>query len=173
MKKYSVLAIALLASACAQGPIIGDENCDYHFAQRKQARVEEVKPAPLPAPTPVVVHQPSPCALAAAQPQIVTTPCNGCQPTVRETREPVEVVYKRVTYTTTYEPKTVSNVTYEREAVKNPVVQEVKVQQPVVKEVVVQRPVVKEVVVQQPTVSRVIEKQVSQEPVRISVEEIK
>ncbi len=181
MKKYLVLATMFFVSACANGPIVGDDDCTYHSAPRKTYRAEEVRPQPAPAPVvvqqpaPVVVQRPTPCnqAVVAPAPVVVQqpTPCNGCNPTVRATREPVEIVYKKVIYTTTYEPKTTSDVTYEREAVKNAQVQEVAVQQPV--EVVVQRPVTKEIVVQQPQVSRVIETQVSQEPVKISVEEVK
>lgn len=173
MKKYLVLATMFFVSACANGPIVGDDDCTYHSAPRKTYRAEE--PRPQPAPVPVVVQRPAPCSQTVVAPAPVVvqqpTPCNGCNPTVRATREPVEIVYKKVIYTTTYEPKTTSDVTYEREAVKNAQVQEVAVQQPV--EVVVQRPVTKEIVVQQPQVSRVIETQVSQEPVKISVEEVK
>ena len=176
MKKYLVLAMMMFVSACASGPIYGDEDCTYHRTPRKDYRVQEVRPKPAPAPV-VRVAQPQavPC-YQAVQPVVQQPqPCNGCRPTVRETREPVEVVYKKVIYTTTYEPKTTQNVVYEREAVKNAEVKEVVVQQqPVVKEVVVkQQPVVKEIVVQQPTVSKVIETQVTQEPAKISVEEVK
>lgn len=38
-----------------------------------------------------------------------------CPAKVKEVREPVEVVYKKTTYKTTYEPKTTSTVTYEKE----------------------------------------------------------
>ncbi len=173
MKKYLVLATMFFVSACANGPIVGDDDCTYHSAPRKTYRAEE--PRPQPAPAPVVIQRPAPCSQAVVAPAPVVvqqpTPCNGCNPTVKATREPVEIVYKKVIYTTTYEPKTTSEVTYEREAVKNAQVQEVAVQRPV--EVVVQRPVTKEIVVQQPQVSRVIETQVSQEPVKISVEEVK
>lgn len=190
MKKYLVLAALFSVSACAHGPIIGDEDCTYETTPQKNYRVEEPQPAPVAAPAPIVVaqpapvvYQPAPCfqpapvvaPVVAAAPVVArdTEPCNGCQPTVRTTREPVEVIYKKVTYTTTYEPKTTSDVSYEREAVKGAPVQEVKVQQPVVKEVIVQKPVVKEVIVQKPAVSKVIETQVTQEPVKISVEEVK
>jgi len=176
MKKYLVLTTMFFVSACANGPIIGDDDCTYHSEPRKTYRTEEVRPQP--APAPIVVQRPSPCSQAVAAPVVAPvvvqqpTPCSGCNPTVKATREPVEIVYKKVIYTTTYEPKTTSEVTYEREAVKNAQVQEITVQQPV--EVVVQRPVTKEIVVQQPApVSRVIETQVSQEPVKISVEEVK
>ena len=177
MKKYLLLASIFFVSACAQGPIIGEEDCTYHKEPRKSYRAEEVRPQP----APVVVQQVSPCSQAAVAPAPVVvqqaTPCNGCQPSVRATREPVEIVYKKTTYTTTYEPKTTSDITYEREAIKGAQVQTIAPQpvtiaaQPV--EVVVQRPATQEIVVQQPTVARVIEKQVTQEPVKISVEEVK
>ena len=200
MNKYLVLAALFSVSACAHGPIIGDEDCTYDTTPKKNYRVEEAQPAPVPAPvvvqqpTPVYVQQPAPIVVRQApciQPAPVVEaapivvrdaePCNGCQPTVRTTREPVEVIYKKVTYTTTYEPKTTSDVSYEREAVRGtpqevrvqPVVKEVIVQKPAVKEVIVQKPAVKEVIVQKPVVSKVIETQVTQEPVKISVEEVK
>lgn len=178
MKKYLVLAMVLFVSACANGPIYGDEDCTYHHTPRKNYRVQEVRPQPAPVVQPQVVQVAQPQVVPCYQPQPVIVqqpvvqeqPCNGCQPTVKTTREPVEIVYKKVIYTTTYEPKTTKNVVYEREPVKNTQIREVKVkQQPVVKEVV------KEVVVEQPapTVSKVIETQVTQEPVKISVEEVK
>lgn len=42
-------------------------------------------------------------------------PCNGCQPVVTQTREPVEVLYKKTTTKTVYEPKTTQEVSYEKE----------------------------------------------------------
>lgn len=45
----------------------------------------------------------------------VVTADGGCKSTVRETREPVEVVYKKTKYTTVYEPKTYEDVSYEKE----------------------------------------------------------
>ena len=194
MKKYLVLASMFFVSACAQGPIVGEEDCTYHT----EKKAEEVQPQPAPTvvhqPAPVIVQQVSPCAQRPMPAPVVVqqpVPCNGCQPTVSATREPVEIVYKKTTYTTVYEPKTTSDITYEKEAIKGAPVQTIAPQpiavapqpitvttqpvtvaaQPV--EVVVQRPAAKEIVVQQPTVSRVIEKQITQEPVKISVEEVK
>ena len=51
----------------------------------------------------------------AAQPAVVQQPCNGCQPIVTQTREPVEVLYKKTTTKTVYEPKTTQEVSYEKE----------------------------------------------------------
>ena len=88
MKKYIALASMFFVSACAQGPIIGDEDCTYHTEPRK---AEEIRPQPAPAPvvvqqpTPVIVQQAVPCAQPAPIPAPVVvqhpTPCNGCQPT--------------------------------------------------------------------------------------------
>ena len=58
MKKYLVLTLVLFVSACANGPIYGDEDCTYHHEPRKNYRVQEVRPQPAP-----VVH--------VAQPQVV------------------------------------------------------------------------------------------------------
>lgn len=51
----------------------------------------------------------------APQPAVVQQPCNGCQPTITQTREPVEVLYKKTTTKTVYEPKTTQEVSYEKE----------------------------------------------------------
>ncbi len=144
MKKFTVLALMLVVSACAHGPIFGDEDCSYKTAKTyKQYRAQEPKVYP--------------CA-EVQRPVVQPQPCNGCEPTVKETREPVEIVYKKVTYTTVYEPKTTTSVSYEREPVKNVTVQ-VKSKPVVVKET--------------PTVSQVIETQTTQEPSKISAEEVK
>ena len=42
------------------------------------------------------------------------TKASPCAARVRTVREPVEVVYKRTTYKTVYEPKTTQEVSYER-----------------------------------------------------------
>ena len=39
---------------------------------------------------------------------------NSCETKISETREPVEIVYKKTTYKTVYEPKTYSQVSYEK-----------------------------------------------------------
>lgn len=40
---------------------------------------------------------------------------SGCPDQIRETREPVEVLYKKTTYRTVFEPKTYTDVSYEKE----------------------------------------------------------
>lgn len=56
--------------------------------------------------------------------QAVENPCevktDSCQETVRQVREPVEIVYKKTTYRTVYEPKTYEDVTYEKEPYRKP-----------------------------------------------------
>lgn len=77
-----------------------------------QPIVDCIQPAPVmqPAPAPIIVQQ--------VAPQIINaTPCNGCQPTVKEVREPVEITYKKTTYTTVYQPKTYEAVSFEKQAV--------------------------------------------------------
>ena len=56
-----------------------------------------------------------PVAQPIAQPVAVQQPCNGCQPTITQTREPVEVLFKKTTTKTVYEPKTTQEVSYEKE----------------------------------------------------------
>lgn len=73
-------------------------------------RAERLAPAPIPAPIPAPaprVAVPAPQVAAPAQD-------NCCQDKVSETREPYELVYKKVTTRTTYEPKTSSQVSYEK-----------------------------------------------------------
>lgn len=167
MKKILVLTMVLFTCACAYGPIYGDEDCEYKRTPRRNYRVQPVQPQPEPVVQPQVIpcYVAQPVTVQRPQPKPQPQPCNGCQPTVREVREPVEIVYKKVIYTTTYEPKTTQSVVYEREPVQNVEVKKVRIQQPVVKQIVVEQPA--------PTVSKVIETQVTQEPKTISVEEVK
>ena len=80
-----------------------------------------------PAPQPAPVAEPQ-VAPAVVQPQVrpahacgvkapvaqapVQQGCNSCGSHSYTVSEPVEVVYKNVTYTTVYEPKTYSNTTF-------------------------------------------------------------
>ena len=45
--------------------------------------------------------------------ELVNVAKAACEGKVSETREPVEIVYKKTTYKTVCDPKTVSQVTYE------------------------------------------------------------
>ena len=78
----------------------------------------QAAPAPAVAPAPVVhaprhacgVRAPAPTPAPAVAP--VQQGCNSCGPRSYTVSEPVEVLYKNVTYTTVYEPKTYSETTY-------------------------------------------------------------
>ena len=48
-----------------------------------------------------------------------------CAPEVKEVREPVEIVYKKTTYKTVYEPRTSTTVTFEKEPYNQQVTEEV------------------------------------------------
>ena len=48
-----------------------------------------------------------------------------CNPQVKEVREPVEIVYKKTTYKTVYEPRTSTTVTFEKEPYKQEAKEEV------------------------------------------------
>ena len=90
MKKFFALLSAVLAlSACAHEQGCSEEVYD------EPCPCEE---APAPAPAPVIEQ-----------------PCGTCQGEVRTVREPVEVVYRRRTYGTVYEPRYFENVSYERQ----------------------------------------------------------
>ena len=105
--------------------------------------VIQPKPAPLPAPVaPVVVEK-------KVEPKVETKTVENkktyascgdikttskeyelndgshCAPQVKEVREPVEIVYKKTTYKTVYEPKTTTTVTFEKEPYKQPANEEV------------------------------------------------
>lgn len=117
-----------------------DMNCDYFDGKTCYRYVRRTRQVVAPAPvvryrevarpcpqlqyvqTPVVVAAPAPVAVAAPAPVTVAAPCavascatdNCCGPKISETREPVEVTYKKTTYTTVYEPKTSASVSYEK-----------------------------------------------------------
>ena len=57
----------------------------------------------------------TPCAAKKSYGCNKSADCGCNKQTVRETREPVEVVYRKTRYTTVYEPKTYEDVTYEKE----------------------------------------------------------
>lgn len=79
----------------------------------------KAKPAPQPVMEPVLVNTAAP-----AQRVVNVVPCtnttavaSGCQSTVKEVKEPVEVTYKKTTYTTVYKPETHQAVSYEKQPV--------------------------------------------------------
>ena len=128
MKKLLVLTALMFVSACASGPIYrSNTQADYsHYncTGRRPCRavapkqiVRQATPQPImvyEAPRPVV----TPCNAVVNNPvQMVAQPCNGCAPSVKIVKEPVEIVYKKTTTTTVYEPKTTTDVTYEKEAI--------------------------------------------------------
>lgn len=176
MKKLFVFSLLFLLGACAEGSIYKkyDQDCNDHFYSRKDCPAKEEKAK---APEKVYVYrearpEPRRITLVAQRPAYVaprpapmtapvvvsTNGCNGCAPVVRQTREPVEVIYKKTTYTTVYEPKTTSTVSYEKEPVINQkIISNTQVvAQPEVKTVVTSQPEVKTVVTTQPQVKTVV-----------------
>jgi len=126
MKKIFVVAIAGLASACAcfdcyDEPVKKQEvtyaqpsNCDYFDGKTCYRYV--YKQVQRPVAQPVTVRY-RPCEYAKSQNEHGMANCgcnNGCAPKITETREPVEIVYKKTTHKTVYEPKTFSQVSYEK-----------------------------------------------------------
>lgn len=67
---------------------------------------------------PIIIQRPAPAPQPMPAPRIVEyqndqkAPCKG---SVKETREPVEIVYKKTTTRTVYEPKVYTDVSYEKE----------------------------------------------------------
>lgn len=146
MKKFIVIALSALVSACACFDC-ADENersityqtvskdktldCDYFDGktcyryiyknvEHKVARSEPRQYRPCGAPA-IQPAQPAPCGCPRrVEPAVVPAPVavqpkdDCCQDKISETREPVELVYKKVTTKTTYEPKTSSQVSYEK-----------------------------------------------------------
>lgn len=94
MKKLLALALLLVVSACSS---IDTSPC----CSQAEPRVRQT-----------YRYQQEPTQVYRAEPMVVAS--SGCQEQVRTVREPVEVVYKRTTYRTVYEPKTTSSVDYER-----------------------------------------------------------
>ena len=93
-----------------------------NVAYREEINIQETQTAaPAPAPVPVTVTTPSAADLAACEAlqstssESILPDGSPCPAKIRETREPVEIVYKKTTYKTVYEPKTTSSVTYEKE----------------------------------------------------------
>ena len=104
-----MLAVAASLSACAS-----------HRTETQVAAAPVVEPAPVQEFQPV--RPVRACGVKAPVVQAPVKPCNTCGKPACNTcgtqsytvTEPVEVVYKNVTYTTVYEPKTFSNTTYEK-----------------------------------------------------------
>lgn len=136
MRKLLIIAIATLAvSACAcfdsdeEAPVttyrVTDSqpkmDCDYfdgrtcyrYVYRQVQKTVAQ----------PIRYRESRPCQTCQTAPVIYAKPvrncgscssCNPCEPKITETREPVEIVYKRTVNKTVFEPKTYSEVSYEK-----------------------------------------------------------
>ena len=135
MKKQIVaLATIMFLSACYSGPIYRSNtpadyssyNCTGRCQAKRRAAPQRVQvyEEPKPIVKPCQVAQPKPvvkpcntCAQAAQPCPNCTAPCNNCAPKVEIVKEPVEIVYKKTTKTTVYEPKTITNVSYEKEQI--------------------------------------------------------
>ncbi len=130
MKKLFIVALAALVSACAcfdcedevqvtsyQAMSEAKMNCDYFDGKTCYRYVYRKVQRPVAQPAPVRYRS---CGSyqAVQRPccrQVNTcNSCNACENKISETREPVEIVYKKTTYKTVYEPKTYSQVSYEK-----------------------------------------------------------
>lgn len=124
MKKIFVVTLAIMVSACAcfdcqdEEPIrIRTSNeakldCDYFDGRTCYRYVYKKPDHPIVRPEPVRYRK---CQKArpSCNSCAPCNSCNSCEGKVSETREPVEVVYKKTTYKTVCDPKTVSQVSYE------------------------------------------------------------
>ena len=123
MKKiFVLLGTVLSVAACAN-------NYDYECAgyiEEEQCPCEE---------QPVYECQQQPQYYQPA-PTYTPQPCGSCQGEVRTKREPVEVIYKKTTYGTVYEPRYFENVSYERQTVNGGYYQAPQQTQTVVRETV-------------------------------------
>lgn len=125
MKKFLVIVLAGLVSACAcfdcksEDPVIRIKeasntklDCDYFDGRTCYRYVYKKADHPTVKPNPVryrkCQNKPSTCNSCNK-----CNSCNTCEGKTTETREPVEIVYKKTTYKTVCDPKTVSEVTYE------------------------------------------------------------
>ena len=109
--KNVIVMLAVVASISA---------CATHRTETQVATAPAVAPAPAPVQEFQPVRPARACGVRApvVQAPVVQAPvrqgCNTCGTQSYTVTEPVEVVYKNVTYTTVYEPKTFSNTTYEK-----------------------------------------------------------
>ena len=130
MKKFLVLVAIGLVSACScmdDSTLLDDQevvyqnvqarpqNCDYFDGKTCYRYVRRIRQQPvIRYREPMVVqkscNQCNKCNVSTSAPVV----SNNCEDTIRETREPVEVVYKKTTYKTVYEPQTTTSVSYER-----------------------------------------------------------
>ena len=122
MKRIFVIALAIMASACAcfdckedRAPVsirVASDaklDCDYFDGRTCYRYVYKKPDHPIVRPEPVRYRK---CPKPRPSCNNCNT-CNSCEGKVSEVREPVEVVYKKTTYKTVCDPKTVSQVTYE------------------------------------------------------------
>lgn len=142
MKKLLIVALAAFVSACAcfdcedEAPVTTYQssrqarmNCDY-FDGRTCYRYT-YRNIQRPVAQPVVYRTPNcrrtvqyaqrPCTTECIRTTRAATSSCGCsacgctgETKISETREPVEVVYKKTTLKTVYEPRTYSEVSYEK-----------------------------------------------------------
>ena len=127
MKKFLILASVCLISACScmDDSTILDEpqvvyqniqqrpqNCDYFDGKTCYRYVRRIRQQPVVRyREPVVVEKScNKCDVAQTAP----VSSSNCEDSIRETREPVEVVYKKTIYKTVYKPQTTTSVSYER-----------------------------------------------------------
>ena len=124
MKKIFVVALAVMVSACACFDCSDDEpvrirtsnnanlDCDYFDGRTCYRYVYKKPDHPIVKPEPVRYRK---CQKArpSCNSCAPCNSCNSCEGKVSETREPVEVVYKKTTYKTVCDPKTVSHISYE------------------------------------------------------------
>lgn len=128
MKKQIVTLVTIMfLSACYSGPIYRSNTpadySSYNCTGRCQVKRRQ-------APQPVQVYEEpkpivKPCQVAQPQPVVkpcntcaqAVQPCNNCAPKVEVVKEPVEIVYKKTTKTTVYEPKVITDVTFEKEQI--------------------------------------------------------
>ena len=124
MKRIFIVTLAMIISACAcfncqdEEPVrIRTSNeakldCDYFDGRTCYRYVYKKPDQPVVKPEPVKYHKCQKVKPVCNSCNTCNT-CNSCEGKVSETREPVEVVYKKTTYKTVCDPKTVSQVSYE------------------------------------------------------------
>lgn len=124
MKKILVLAAVLALSACACWDHSSEtqeaeveykniqtrpENCDYFDGKTCYRYVRRVHQVPV-----LKYREPAVKSCGCGGCKETVNTCCGCAPQVKETREPVEIVYKKTTHKTVCDPQTTTSVSYER-----------------------------------------------------------
>ncbi len=129
MKKFLIIAFMALISGCACFDCSDDldvnyrtyntpkMDCDYFDGRTCYRYTYKKTTRPVAKPAPRRYRECGNYVKPCCQQQVQCPSCNSCRnANVQETREPVEVVYKKTTHRTVCNPTTTTEVSYEKES---------------------------------------------------------